>query len=497
MFAAVRIPLFPLSAQIRHLRDLASSPVVVLDTLPDSGTGERSRCRVLLGNERALSCRVFSGMTAAQAQARCPELILLPRDPEREASAQRDLLECAAQFSSDFEDTAPGIVTLDTFSRPVPPVQTGGSIMDWLAARGLPARIGFASNPDLAFLVSQITDSVRVLPSSLAEVARFLHPLPLNALSPPASLLEILHAWGVHTLGDFTRLPRQEIADRLGAGGASLWDQAAGRKQRLLRLVRPPQDYSQCLDLEDEIRTLEPLLFVLNRFLNTLCARLESAWLCASTLKLSLNYRQSPPYRKDLRIAVPSRDAGLLFRLLQAHLESFQAPEPLISVRLETIPIKESRQQFHLFESTLRDPNQFSATLAQVEALLGSDRAGTPRFLPSHRPDAFSLDPFQEPSPASASSPFALGLPLRRFRPPQAVAVQTGTAPGGEKPLAIREGPVQGTLDACRGPWLSSGHWWEGETAWSHREWDVRFPDGACFRLRQTGSHWFLDGQYG
>lgn len=494
MFAAVRIPLFPLTAQIRHLRDLSARPAAVLDTLAEAGG--KNRCRILLGNEAARAFRVFPGMTAAQAQARCPDLTLLPRDPGREAAAQAELLACAAEFSPDFEDTAPGMVTLDAFSLPSPPPQTAGGIVDVLAAKGLPVRIGFAPRPDLAQLVSQVTDSVRVLPDSPEEIAKFLRPLPLRTLSPPPDLLEILHAWGLHTLGDFTRLPRQEIATRLGPPGAALWDQAAGRHQRLLRLVRPPQDFSQELDLEEEIQTLAPLLFVLKRFLDTLCARLESAYFCAGALKLSLFHRQSPPYEKILRIAVPCREADLLFRLLQTHLEAYRAPEPITSVRLETVPLPESRQQFHLFESSLRDPNQFSATLAEVEALLGSDRAGTPRTLSSHRPDAFSLAPCAEPAPPVASPPFALGLPLRRFRPPPPILVETEASPTGERPRAIHEGPVRGSLESCRGPWLSSGDWWQADSAWNHREWDARLPDGACYRLRQTGTRWFLEGQY-
>lgn len=494
MFAAVRIPLFPLTAQIRHLRDLSARPAAVLDTL--AAAGGKNRCRILLGNEAAGACRVVPGMTAAQAQARCPELILLPRDPGREAAAQAELLACAAEFSPDFEDTAPGVITLDAFSLPSPPAQIAGGIMDCLAARGLPVRIGFAPHPDLAGLVSQVTDSVRILPDSPGEIAKFLQPLPLRTLAPPPQLLEILHAWGLRTLGDFTRLSRQDIAARLGPPGAALWDQAAGRHQRLLRLVRPPQDFRLDLDLEEEIQTLEPLLFVLKRFLDTLCARLECAYLCAGSLKLGLFHRQSPPYEKVLRIAVPCRDAGLLFRLLQAHLESYRAPEPIAAVGLELVPLPESRQQFHLFESSLRDPNQFSATLAEAEALLGCDRAGTPRTLSSHRPDAFSLAPCEEPAPPAVALPFALGLPLRRFRPPPPILVETEAGSAGERPRAIREGPVRGALESCRGPWLSSGEWWEADTAWSHREWDARLPDGACYRLRQTGARWFLEGQY-
>src|SRR4029453_7774394 len=60
----------------------------------------------------AKAAGVRAGMTATQALARCPRLTFFQKDVKAEASAQADLLAHAAGFTPDYENTAPGVVTL-------------------------------------------------------------------------------------------------------------------------------------------------------------------------------------------------------------------------------------------------------------------------------------------------------------------------------------------------------------------------------------------------
>src|SRR5437867_8657438 len=114
--------------------------------------------------------------------------------------------------------------------------------------------------------------------------------------------------------------------------------------------------------------------------------------------------------------------------MLQTHLENFKSEDPIIAVSLQAHPIKPNSQQFGLFETTLRNPNQLSETLARLTALLGVDRVGTPVLDETHRPDAFHMEPFcwqvgtidlNRPQAVEPTSRIA----LRRFRP--AVAAST------------------------------------------------------------------------
>src|SRR5260221_131426 len=258
-------------------------------------------------------------------------------------------------------------------------------------------------------------------PVLVVEKARdFLAPLPLESLAAdpdaqaatPAAAerrlereetFRILRRWGIRTLGAFAALPRDQVTARLGGPAAELWDRASGRAVRPLRLVRAPEIFAEAMELEHEVETLEPLLFILRRFLEQLAARLAAAYRVAASLQLRLRFAAGALHEREFRIPAPTCDVDALFRILQTHLENVTAEAPIVAVELSAQSARPDRKQFDLFESGLRDPNKFFETLARLHALLGNDRVGTPVAEDTHRPDAFHLETprFDEP-PANA-----------------------------------------------------------------------------------------------
>ena len=75
-------------------------------------------------------------------------------------------------------------------------------------------------------------------------------------------ILEILHKWGIHTLGQLAALNKEEISARLGPEARRMWEEANGKSQRLLRLTHPPESFRESFEFEHEIETAEPLLFM-------------------------------------------------------------------------------------------------------------------------------------------------------------------------------------------------------------------------------------------
>jgi hypothetical protein len=57
-------------------------------------------------------------------------------------------------------------------------------------------------------------------------------------------IFEILHKWGVHTLGEFAALDREDLGVRLGSEAVRLWERANGKTTRLLKLVQPPEAFA-------------------------------------------------------------------------------------------------------------------------------------------------------------------------------------------------------------------------------------------------------------
>src|SRR3989449_10014715 len=209
-------------------------------------------------------------------------------------------------------------------------------------------------------------------------------------------ILAILHKWGIHTLGQLAALDKEQLGIRLGPEAVRMWERASGKSERLLKLVRPPESFDESFEFENEIETAEPLLFMLRRFLQQLALRLGATYLVAKELTLRITFANPPQdgsaaadkqrYERCFKIPQPTNDVDLLFRMLHTHLENFKSEHPIIAVALNAQPIKPAREQFGLFETTLRNPNQLYESLARLTAFLGADRVGTPVLEETHRP---------------------------------------------------------------------------------------------------------------
>jgi len=85
----------------------------------------------------------------------------------------------------------------------------------------------------------------------------------------------------------------------------------------------------------------------------------------------------------------------------------------------------------------------------------------------------------------------AVGLPLRRFRPPISASVELHR----NRPVAIRSPLLQGRILQSAGPWRSSGDWWD-KHFWQRDEWDIQAANGRLYRLFRDQDGWFIDAIY-
>src|SRR6266481_9147858 len=108
-------------------------------------------------------------------------------------------------------------------------------------------------------------------------------------------ILGILHKWGIHTLGQLAALDKEELRARRGSEAVRLWERANGTATRLLKFVQPPETFAESFEFDHEIETVEPLLFILRRFLEQLALRLSSIYLVARELTLTIHFSKSEP----------------------------------------------------------------------------------------------------------------------------------------------------------------------------------------------------------
>jgi protein ImuB len=326
-------------------------------------------------------------------------------------------------------------------------------------------------------------------------------------------IFAILHKWGIHTLGQLAALDKEQLGARLGPKAIRMWERANGQSNRLLKLVRPPESFEESFEFEHEIETAEPLLFMLRRFLEQLAVRLSTIYLVSKELTLQITFGNKQTYERVFKIPLPTNDVDLLFRMLHTHLENFRSEHPIVAVALNAQPIKPAREQFGLFEITLRNPHQLSETLARLIALLGADRVGTPVLEETHQPDAFRMEPFSSTGfqpvgqasvracnvtgrqdaclPHSHDGCAPLSPALRRFRP----AVSASLLLDEDRPGHVRSAEIFGEVNEQQGPYLISGNWWD-EKSWARAAWDLHLEDGDLVRLYEAEGTWKVDGIY-
>ena len=301
-------------------------------------------------------------------------------------------------------------------------------------------------------------------------------------------IIAILHKWGIHTLGQFAALEKEDVSLRLGPEGVRLWERASGKATRLLKLIDPPESFEETFEFEQEIETIEPLLFILRRFLQQLTLRLGALYLVTKELHLRITFGDKQTYVHLFKIPEPSNNVEVLFRMLHTHLENFKSDAPIVAVSLTAEAAKPAQQQGSLFETALRDPTQLSETLARLIGLLGAERVGTPVLEDTHRPDAFRMQPFAWQLTEGTTPPLP-AFALRRFRPSVPATVSPKENPH------LRSAEVQGAVAERAGPFLASGNWWD-EKAWGRAEWDLQLSNGALCRCHEHAAGWAVDGIY-
>ena len=361
-------------------------------------------------------------------------------------------------------------------------------------------QIGVAANPEVAILASRHTKTLLFIPAG--EERRHLARLPIEALFEPTAdleAIEILDRWGIRTIEDFTKLPEAGIAERLGLRGLKLLKIARGEAARPLRPVREGVRYEERLETEHPVALLEPLLFLIARLLNELCARLRTHSRATTEIRLKLELENQTAHTRHLQLPFPTYDAKALAKLVQLDLEAHPPTAPIAALTIAVVPVDPRVVQHGLYTAPAPEPEKLELTLSKIRAMVGAGKAGSPELLNTYKPDAWQMRS-TPPGPrqqglvfVEADEKCCVRLAFRYFRPPLEARVELAEE---GVPKRIYASGVWGAVVQVAGPWRASGEWWNGDERWSRQEWDVALNDGAIYRLFTSAQRWFVEGTY-
>ena len=218
--------------------------------------------------------------------------------------------------------------------------QIASEVAALVVEQGLMVRIALAPSAVAAWLMAHAQIGQTVVEP--ARMAAMLGELPLSVLatlpgrnhqltkSPThqmrgqarASALNAFERWGLRTLAQVAKLPRNDVHARLGEEGVLLHMAACGEDASPLVPAGAAAEFLERIVLEWPIEGLEPLSFVLARLLDALSVSLERADRGAVTVTTRLKLVNRTMHERTLNLPAPMRDSKVLRTLIVLDLES-------------------------------------------------------------------------------------------------------------------------------------------------------------------------------
>jgi protein ImuB len=336
VIACALIPRFTLLAVVEGRRELLLRPMALA---PEPGgpqvVGEASGPAEAFG--------VHAGMRLGEALARCPELVLVPPDPERAEAAWEDALRRLEEIGAAVEPGQPGEAFFEAGGLRGLYGTVERALRRARDAIGPPVRLGAGRTRLVAHAAARRSRPRRapvVVPAAMSR--SFLAPLPVSLLRERlddewgrVDLPDKLERLGVESLGQLAALPDAAIADRFGRLGLVALRMARGSEEPL-RPRRAPEDLAEGIELGEAISgpQLERVVALLvDRLLANPARRGRSL----RRVRLSARLAGGGGWRDEAALRQANADRERLLLALQSKLGAI--PGPVVSLTLRVLEL--------------------------------------------------------------------------------------------------------------------------------------------------------------
>jgi nucleotidyltransferase/DNA polymerase involved in DNA repair len=360
VIACALIPRFTLLAVAEGRRELLLRPMALA---PEPGgpqvVGQASGPAEAFG--------IGAGMRLGEALARCPDLVLVPPDPERAEAAWEDALERLEGIGAAVEPGAPGEAFFEVGGLRGLYGSVERALRRARDAIGPPVRLGAGLTRLVAYAAAQRSRPRRapvVVPAAMTR--SFLAPLPVSLLrerliryrAAPASghgrtigrpsgsleaeeaarffavdLPDKLERLGIESLGQLAELPDAAIADRFGRLGLVALRMARGSEEPL-RPRRPPEGLAEGIELGEAIsgpRLERVVALLVDRLLANPARRGRSL----RRVRLAVRLAGGGGWRDEATLRQASADRERLLLALAAKLGAI--PGAVVSLTLRVL----------------------------------------------------------------------------------------------------------------------------------------------------------------
>jgi protein ImuB len=473
--------------------------------------------RVVACSEVARADGVRRGLRRREAQARCPELVVLGHDPGRDARAFEPVVAAVEELAPGVEVLRPGLCV---FAARGPARYFGGEeavaerIVDQVAhVCGVEALLGIAEGVFAATLAARRPTIVAPGRSRV-----FLAPLDIDVLDRP-ELVDLMRRLGIRTLGAFAALPAREVASRFGPDGALAHRLARGLDERPVQARRPPVDLTVASTLDPPVERVDTAAFIARTLAEKLHDVLAGHGLACTRLGIEARTEHgeelSRVWRHDgvlTAVDISDRVRWQLDGWLTGRTGAVRPTAGISQLRL--VPeevVADGGLQLGLWGDVGEADERAHRVLARVQGMLGPEAVFTAvlgggrdpveqvRYVPwrderaAERPDAPWPGRLPTPAPATVlTEPLPASVLAADGVPVGVTGRYLVTAPPAR--VAVGDRPARDVL-AWAGPWPVEERWWDAAGARRRARFQVLVapapddgPAGSPVRLADGGT---------
>jgi protein ImuB len=468
--------------------------------LANSSTAEQALAVVTANHVVACShsarrAGVRRGMRRREAQSRCPELVILPRDELAEARAFEPVVAAIESVAPGVEITRPGLAAIGAHG-PTRYFGDEGAVVHALSRQlteqlsqiGADAQIGAA---DGSFAAEQAARRATLVPPG--ESAAFLAELSIDVIDD-AELVDLLVRLGIRTLGAFAALPARDVLNRFGVTGAWIHRQCGGRDSRPIAARPPAPEHAVDVSFEPALDRIDTVAFSARAAVDRFITGLLAHGLACTCLELIAETEHGEESVRRWRQAGVLTAVDVVDRIRwqlegwlngpgPARRPAGPGDHPTAGVaRLRLVPVQcvpTGTHQQSLWASSAADDERAHRGLARVQTLLGHGSVLTPvldggrdpatrtRLVPwgdERVPDRPPDQPWPGRLPAPAPSvlidpPRTIHVLDEAGRPVTVTA--RGAVPSAPTRLRLGTGAAV-PITAWTGPWPVDDSWWVG-----------------------------------
>ena len=482
---------------------------------------------------------VRRGQRRRDAQARCPELLLLPTNPDRDARAFEPILAVVEELRPGVAALRPGLLAVRApGSWYGTETKAAATACEALVEAGVwDVRFGIADDLFTAEQAARTADGQSWVVVPDGGSASFLRGLPVQVLQDDGprgrELVGLLQRLGLHTLGDLADLPGDAVEHRLGTYGAAVRRRARGEDCALFAARTPPPELDADVSFEPPLDSVEAITFsartTAERFVSQLAhhqlvatgVRVEAeseGVVCSSRAWLHPRHFTARDLvdrvHWQLQSAGSTSGAG---SALRARKQSGTVRAPIDRIRFAPEVVEPAAAHGEALWGTASD-DLVEKGVARVQGMVGFDAVRRPVLQGGRSPSArqslvtwgeraVDLRPVDRPWPGRVPGP----APVRVYAAPPAAEVvddagrdvavtERGVVTG--EPRRFRVGgaadgqvlPGQ-PVTAWAGPWPTDESWWSGGTGPS-AHFQVVGADGRAWLLLRAPDGWSLEAGY-